>query len=391
MERILRLANAKRVAKTALASLIVLAAGGCAPTVAGDAAPESPERLFIVGQDLDSVRGYLASGCCPAPDGITTYMTLYNLLSEAADFGGIGLDAAGRPIDRDADWGAGPSNAVTSATEFATGRLVIGLFIAENSHPGGLAEVIAGQRDAEIRQLARLFEHVGGTVYLRIGYEFDGRWNAGVEHPETYKAAYRHIIDVLRAEGVGNVTYVWHAAASPIDDILDQAHEDIRRWYPGDDYVDWMALSWFLLPEEGPRVNAGYRPATQRELADEVVRFARERGKPVMVAEAAPQGYDLAALSSRHISRIWDGPTGKGRKKHAADDIWRAWYAPLFAYLEENGDVIRALAYINCHWDSQDMWDAPYEGGYWGDSRLQVNAEIAERWSAAIEGWRGDR
>ena len=37
------------------------------------------------------------------------------------------------------------------------------------------------------------------------------------------------------------------------------------------------------------------------------------------------------------------------------------------------------------------MWDAPYEGGYWGDSRLQVNAAIAERWSAAIEGWRGDR
>lgn len=367
------------------------AAGGCARTDAGDRAAESPERLFILGQDLDSVRGYVGSGCCPAPDGITTYMTLYNLLSEAADFGGIGLDAAGHPIARDADWGAGPSNAVTSAAEFATGRLVIGLFIAENNHPGGLAEVIAGQRDGEIRQLARLFDHVGGTVYLRIGYEFDGRWNAGVADPEAYKAAYRRIVDVLRAAGAENVAYVWHASASPIDDILDRAHEDIRRWYPGDGYVDWMALSWFLSPEEGPRVDAGYRPATQRELADEVVRFARARGKPVMVAEAAPQGYDLAALSSRHISRIWDGPTGKGRQQHGAEAIWRAWYAPLFAYLAENGDVVRALAYINCHWDSQDMWDAPYEGGYWGDSRIEVNAEIAARWSAAIESWRGDR
>jgi hypothetical protein len=56
--------------------------------------------------------------------------------------------------------------------------------------------------------------------------------------------------------------------------------------------------------------------------------------------------------------------------------------------MEENRDVINALAYINVHWDSQDMWDAPYESGYWGDSRLQVNPFLAERFNQAIERWR---
>ena len=73
------------------------------------------------------------------------------------------------------------------------------------------------------------------------------------------------------------------------------------------------------------------------------------------------------------------------------EQIWERWYAPLFDLMEANADVIRALAYINCHWDTQDLWDPPYEQGYWGDSRLQVSPYLAERFSTAIENWRADR
>jgi hypothetical protein len=31
------------------------------------------------------------------------------------------------------------------------------------------------------------------------------------------------------------------------------------------------------------------------------------------------------------------------------------------------------------------MWSAPYHNGYWGDSRIQANGEIKERWLAEIE------
>jgi len=54
-------------------------------------------------------------------------------------------------------------------------------------------------------------------------------------------------------------------------------------------------------------------------------------------------------------------------------EISETWYAPLFQYMKENDEVIRAFACINANWDTQTRWGEPYNGGYWGDSRLQTN------------------
>ena len=61
---------------------------------------------------------------------------------------------------------------------------------------------------------------------------------------------------------------------------------------------------------------------------------------------------------------------------------------PLFEFMEEHRDVIHALAYINCNWDAQAMWGPPYNSGYWGDTRLEVNPYIAGRFTEEIERWR---
>ena len=66
------------------------------------------------------------------------------------------------------------------------------------------------------------------------------------------------------------------------------------------------------------------------------------------------------------------------------DAIWQEWFAPFFAYVEANRDIIRAVAYVNADWDSQSMWAAPYAEGYWGDSRIQANTEISRRWLQQI-------
>ena len=52
-------------------------------------------------------------------------------------------------------------------------------------------------------------------------------------------------------------------------------------------------------------------------------------------------------------------------------------------------DVVRGVTYINADWDSQGQWDAPYENGYWGDSRVQVNETILSNWESAVaeQGW----
>ena len=370
--------------------LLLLGISGCGESAAPNAAVDAPDeaaRLLIIGQDLGAIRGYMASDCCPRPDGLTAYVDFYDILKEA-DFGGLGINVDGDDAGFEFDWGAGPVSAYRTATEFGIDGIAIGLSIKENEHPGDLRRLVDGKFDAEIEQLARFCKQISGPVYLRIGYEFDGAWNHGYGNNDLYIGAFRRIVDVLREQQVGNVQFVWQASASTTDDVIDGGHEDISRWYPGDDYVDWMSLSWFMNPHETVSVSTSYQPKTPLELTQEVLELARRHGKPVMIAEAAPQAMDLDQNFMAHHATIWDGEPATGRVDMSDDEIWDHWFAPLFELLEQNRDVIYALAYINADWDSQAMWGEPYAEGFWGDSRLEVNAVIADRFTRAIDAWR---
>lgn len=345
------------------------------------------QRLFIIGQDLGSVRGYYRSGCCVEADAKTAYLDFYNLLNEEAGFGGLGIDREGKPQQKDWDWGAGPVNAWKSAMEYG-GGFAIGLSITENDHPGGLSRIVSGELDDNTRQLGRFIRLINQPVYLRIGYEFDGGWNHGYENAERYQAVFRRIVDVLREEGAENFETVWQAASFPLDVLNDGAYTDYREWYPGDEYVDWMGVSLFVGLDEVPAVETAFVPPTARDLIDLMLDFAREKGKPVMIAEAAPQAYDLARQTNAHMTPGWDGSPSEGKVEVSPEAIWHAWFGPVFEYMEENRDVIRALAYINCNWDDQAMWGPPYNSGYWGDTRIEANPYIAQRFNEAIERWR---
>lgn len=351
---------------------------------AADGLPPPGRTLLIIGQDFDSVAKYREECSeCPTPGGVTTYLGFYDLLSADAKFGGLGESPDGEPA-ADGDWGAGPSSARRLASAFPHSALVLGVDISNGRRKDGLAQIVRGEHDDKIARLAQFCRTLQRPIYLRLGYEFDGAWNAGYEDHRTYVAAWRRIVDRMRAQEVSNVAYVWQASASPVDDVLDGGrHDKIRDWYPGGDYVDWVGLSWFLTPAEAPRVG-NIRPPTQLQLADEVLALARREHKPVMIAEAAPQGYDIGGLSRANRSPIWDGAAGSGRVAKTPDEIWREWYEPLFAYVDANRDAIRALAYINALWDAQPMWAAPYAHGYWGDSRIQANDAIRRRWLAQI-------
>ena len=368
------------------------ACGGAASPGVADSSPPppaatEPERHLIIGQDLGAIRGYMASGCCPRPDGLTAYVDFYDILKEG-DFGGLGIDTEGNDAAFEFDWSAGPVSAYRTATEFGVDGLAIGLSITENEHPGKLQKLVDGQFDAEIRQLARFMSLVTGPVYLRIGYEFDGAWNQGYENAPRYIAAWHRIVDVLRQEGATNFEAVWQAGTATVDEVIDQGHEDIKAWYPGDDYVDWMGFSWFMNPGETIQVASNHDPGTPLELTEELLAFARERGKPVMIAEASPQAMDVNEKFMANHAPIWDGAPATGQVDMTNDEIWDHWYGPLFQLMNDNRDVIHIFAYINADWDSQNMWGPPYANGFWGDSRLETNDDIAARFSAAIIDWK---
>ena len=144
-------------------ALLASCGSGSAPALdsAADTAMDRG-KLLIIGQDLCAIRGYMASDCCPRPDGLTAYLDFYDILKEG-DFGGLGIDPDGNDSGFEFDWNAGPVSAWRTATEFGIDGLAIGLSITENEHPNGLQRLIDGEFDAEILQLAKFAGLVAGT------------------------------------------------------------------------------------------------------------------------------------------------------------------------------------------------------------------------------------
>ncbi len=389
--------------------------GSCEPcsisSLTAKLLPPNDKILLTLGQDLKTIKDYNDGGVqgkgFPEMGGTTTYISFYSLLdSQFPQYGALGETANGGTATNgngstiDVDWGAGPLNARSSILAYPNSSLSIGLSMTEGEATanginywcqGCLAQVGQGQWDNQIKRLASFCKRYGDrAIYLRIAYEFDGNWNVGYENRSNYINAYKRVVDVMRAEGVTNVAYVWQSSSSPIDDVLDiQFGEgnfgDIKSWYPGDNYVDWMGLSWFVTPDETTSVLPGI--PTQREKANEVVTFARQKNKPVYIAESTPQGYDLINLVDCNISNVWDGTAAQGCQNKSANGLWNEWFAPFFEYIYDNSDVIRQVHYINANWedDTALFGQGNRANGYWGRAGVHINSTIANNWKSEID------
>ncbi|MBN1799745.1 MAG: hypothetical protein JW822_14305 [Spirochaetales bacterium] len=93
-----------------------------------------------------------------------------------------------------------------------------------------------------------------------------------------------------------------------------------------------------------------------------------------MIAESTPQHFAIGEKTHSPDNAVTF-------EKRTASQIWNQWFYRFFQYIYVNSDVIRAVAYINAHWDEQGMWGGPiYTNGYWGDSRIEANDLIKKLW-----------
>ena len=261
------------------------------------------------------------------------------------------------------------------------------------------ASSLAFQWNDALRRMVVWFRNENRPVYLRIGYEFDGPWNC--HNREFYKAAFIRIKDIINEENATNVATVWQAATYPdngdaafgFDPFPSGGNPDqtplkhYESWYPvrdngADDVVDWVGLSYFAgdnylqyqwscqdqskpwtVPEGSPR-----------ELQDALVQIARERGKPAMIAESAPQGMDLLNKNWSCVASRQDHLAG--HSFGSGQEIWDAFFVDFFRWIEANRDQVRLVSYINTDWQGQQRWfcaDAADScpAGYWGRTSVQ--------------------
>ena len=314
--------------------------------------PQEGKVLLFVGQELDAIgglespydNGYLDHFERPA--GFTMY-TNFTPGDVSFSYELKGLDG----LKFEADWGDSPSHMDRQLADpdFTNMALAIGLSLV-----GQEDKVANGERDDLIREFGEWAKSLGDRpVFLRIGYEFDGHsWNH--YEKEAYIKAFRRIKDMLDDQEVMNIAYVWQSTGWVSDQFL------LEEWYPGDEYVDWCATSFF---------------ARWKEI--EMFEFARKKNKPVFIAEATPTIPD-------HLLKF-DGSTKETilSNDEQAKEAWEKWFIPFFNTINENRDVIKAISYINCNWRSHEMWFNNPTFRYI-DSRIQTSAYLDSMWRTEI-------
>ncbi|MDQ6670138.1 MAG: DNRLRE domain-containing protein [Chloroflexota bacterium] len=107
-----------------------------------------------------------------------------------------------------------------------------------------LASITNGNHDAYITQFAQAAAAWKNPFFLRFDAEMNGWWLPWSEQtngnkPGDYARAWRHVVDIFRAQGANNVTWVW------CPNLAGSQSTSLDGLYPGDNYVDWTAMDGY--------------------------------------------------------------------------------------------------------------------------------------------------
>jgi mannan endo-1,4-beta-mannosidase len=130
------------------------------------------------------------------------------------------------------------------AASFAQTARDHGAYVLVQLEPKGvtLASIAAGGSDAYLRSFADAVVAFGHPVILSFGHEMNGTWYSwgnGQQSPAAFVAAWRHIVDVFRAEGAANVTWLWTVSS------IEGASSELGKWWPGAAWVSWVGVAGY--------------------------------------------------------------------------------------------------------------------------------------------------
>lgn len=273
--------------------------------------PPDGKVLLIIGQYKEAIDTYVKE-LEHVPAGLMVYTSVQHAegIYDAFDHGG------------------GAQHLQYEVEQYPNTVMQVGLYMVDV-----LKEIVNGVYDENLKKIGNWINDSNRPVYLRIGYEFDGPHNN--YDPVLYIKAYHYIADKFQSMGITNISYVWHSYAN-------YTKRPVMDWYPGDEYVDWVAVSYF---------------SNMKESLERIVKIAEEKNKPLMIAEATPCGI------------------GVTHEKNALN----RWYEPFFRFISAND--VKAVSYINCDWEALPMW----KGQGWKDSRVEANPVIKKRWSKEMQ------
>jgi beta-mannanase len=193
--------------------------------------------------------------------------------------------------------------------------------------------LIAGGYDEYISDFAEQVKTMNGPVFIRFAHEMNGDWYpwSGTEiGAEKYVAMYRHVKDIFDDMGADNAKWVFSVNC---EDVPSGANNSFMRYYPGDEYVDYVGIDGYNWGDTQPwsrwRKFKNIFAESYKEITDKTE-------KPVMISEfsSAASGGDKtlwikeAMIDIKKWNRIkafvlfnvskeaeWSFPAGRGPAK----------------------------------------------------------------------------
>jgi mannan endo-1,4-beta-mannosidase len=107
-----------------------------------------------------------------------------------------------------------------------------------------LAAIASGQYDRYLVAYAAKVRSYRFPVILSFGHEMNGSWRSwGYKRtsPADFVAAWRHIVRLFRAQGAGNVTWLWTV------NVIEERGgiPSPVPWWPGSAYVTWVGIDGY--------------------------------------------------------------------------------------------------------------------------------------------------
>lgn len=158
------------------------------------------------------------------------------------------------------------------------------------------ARILAGEYDGYIAAVGRTLREFGAPVLLRLAHEMNlerYHWGTdkagyGPESPGLYKALFRHVAGILRAQGAGNALLVF---CPNVDSIPAAPWNTPSAYYPGDAWVDVLGMDGYNWGTSHTRATHGYDSSFRpfRDIFGPLFKDLRglAPAKPVMVFETA--------------------------------------------------------------------------------------------------------
>lgn len=179
--------------------------------------------------------------------------------------------------------------------------LTIGNNLCDDDLIAGTNTGGVGPADSYLRQSAHAAAAYGKPFYLRLAWEMNGDWfdwspgahsvngRAYANTAAGYVRMWRHVHDIFAAAGATNVRWVW----SPNTYAHINASASYTALYPGDSYVDWVAMDGY---NWGTSRGGAWETFTD-EFAQSYDTLVAMTAKPLMIAEVgcAELGGDKAA------------------------------------------------------------------------------------------------